>query len=72
MGLFGKSKKDKKIEKLTESNNRKSREIKRLKKLSDEKDAWMSSIASDALRKGSSLGGQVLADKKKYLKNKSK
>ncbi len=79
MGLFGKSKKDERIDRLEsenrnlrKSNQNKSIRISQLEELNHDKDLWMDSMASEALRKGSSLGGQVLADKKKYLKNKSK
>lgn len=32
-----------------------------------EKDAWMDAVASDDLRRGGSLGGQVLRSKRDYL-----
>ena len=46
--------------------------MERLTDLCEEKDEWMDAVASDALRKGSSLGAKVLADKKEFLKEKKK
>ncbi|MDO4289737.1 MAG: hypothetical protein Q4C41_00710 [Eggerthellaceae bacterium] len=42
-----------------------------LKNLYEEKDSWMDDVAADALRHGSSLGGQVLADKRWHCKDSS-
>lgn len=65
MLFFGKFSKDRKIEELEA-------EVERLTDLCEEKDEWMDAVASDALRKGSSLGAKVLADKKEFLKEKKK
>lgn len=84
MGLFGIGSKKKEIERLQKGNRqlnkrlneseetakKQRRRIKNLEALSDEKDSWMSRMASDALRHGSPLGGQVLSDKKKFNKKK--
>ena len=35
-----------------------------------EKDAWMDAVASDDLRRGGSLGGQVLRSKQDYYRER--
>lgn len=35
-----------------------------------EKDEWVDALASDDLRRGGSLGGKILNDKKQYLKGR--
>lgn len=73
MGLFRIGSNKKEIERLKKENQKlnkqlsktealaknQRRRIKELEELSDEKDSWMSKMASDALRHGSRLGGQV-------------
>lgn len=71
MGLFGSSKK-KIISELEQENRKSQKRIKQLENLCEEKDSFFTELMSDALKKGSSLAGKHMADRKDYLKGKKK
>ena len=62
MSLFGRKEKNR----IKQLENR----VKFLEKRSEEKDSFFLEMISDGLRKGSSLAGKHMADRKKYLKGK--
>ena len=62
MSLFGRKEKNQ----IKQLENR----VRFLEKRSEEKDSFFLEMISDGLRKGSSLAGKHMADRKKYLKGK--
>ena len=62
IGLFGGGKKNK----IKQLENR----VKELETLCNTKDSFFMELMSDGLRKGSSLAGKHMADRKKWLKGK--
>ena len=67
MGLFNKNAI---IKKLINENVAKDMKIKRLENLCEQKDKYFKELMSDALRHGSTIAAQHMADRKKYLNKK--
>lgn len=55
---------------LQKENEHLRKENQRLRELCDEKDSFFMELMSDALRKGSTLAAQHMADRKKYIHEK--
>jgi len=60
---------EKRIAELKCENVQKLKRIVDLERLCEEKDTYVSKLGSELLRKGLSEGGQLMADKKAYLKS---
>lgn len=69
MGILGFGNKNK-VERLEQENKAQRERIKQLEDLCEEKDSHFIQLMSDGLKKGSSLAGRHMADRKSFLKGK--